>query len=234
MSVANFICIRFLFAWLLVFLTLSFVTASAQQKTDSIHVATTRASKAPDTSAVFKSAESIFYLDSIRQTKLSVKPQKKLLDSKKAYQYSLFIPGGGQVYNKRYWKVPLIYAGFAGLIYSVIWNGAEYTKYQVLYKGLTEPNYFPKPKPSERLVSADQVLSNMGYHKRNRTLTIIGFVALYLVQVVDAYVDAQLSGFDVSDNLSLQITPCILPNSPEIGILAPNYLGVKMALTFKR
>ena len=132
----------------------------------------------------------------------------KYRSPKKAALMSTIVPGLGQVYNKKYWKVPIIYASVAGLAYSFTFNQSKYITYLNAYKyrldggslsGDNFPNY-----PSETLNSLQE------YYKRYRDLTVIGASLLYLMNIVDAAVDAHMSTFDVGDDLSFNIQPTLI------------------------
>lgn len=123
---------------------------------------------------------------------------------------SACLPGLGQVYNKKYWKVPVIYAGFGGLLYGFTWNQNNYNEYHsaLVYRYDDDPNTIDS---LSRYTDGDLVtLKN--YYQRYRDLCVIGMAALYTLQVLDATVDAHLKTFDVSDDLSLQISPSLYPS----------------------
>lgn len=128
---------------------------------------------------------------------------------RKAALMSTALPGLGQVYNKKYWKVPLIYACVGGLTYSFQFNQRRYVKYRDAYKyridgdESTVDNYVG-------IYSDDNLSSLYSYYHRYRDLTVIGFAAVYLLNIVDAAVDAHLYNFDVSDNLSMEMRPAMM------------------------
>ena len=137
-------------------------------------------------------------------TSLRRRNQKKVfkLDPKVAYIRSLIIPGWGQVYNHRIWKVPIIYAGFGGLGYLVYANHINYTSLQADQRCALDPEcdlYSEADEPSIRQAR--------DYFRRNRDLSIAGVVLWFTLQVVDAYVDAHLRNFDISDDLSMSVDP---------------------------
>ncbi|MFL5763125.1 MAG: DUF5683 domain-containing protein [Bacteroidia bacterium] len=136
-------------------------------------------------------------------------PQKKYHSPKKAALFSAVLPGAGQVYNKKWWKVPIIYAGGAGLAYSFQFNQSKYIKYRTAYKyridndASTVDNYVG-------VYSDDNLNTLQKYYHRYRDLTVIGFAALYTLNIIDASVDAHLFTFDVSDDLSVNIHPTLI------------------------
>jgi hypothetical protein len=119
----------------------------------------------------------------------------------KAALMSAVIPGAGQIYNKKYWKVPIIYAGGATLIYFISVNNTEFKKYSdaIIYRNdndsMTVDDY-------PRYTNED-LLVRKNYYRRNRDLCYIFVGVLYTLNIIDAYVDSQLMDFDVGDDLSL-------------------------------
>jgi len=119
----------------------------------------------------------------------------------KAALMSAILPGSGQVYNKKYWKVPVIYGGAAVLVYFISVNNTEYKKFQeaIIVRNdgdsLTEDEY---PRYTDENLKAYK-----DYYRRNRDLCYIFAGLLYTLNILDAYVDSQLLNFDVSDDLSL-------------------------------
>ncbi|TNE82353.1 MAG: hypothetical protein EP332_00310 [Bacteroidetes bacterium] len=125
---------------------------------------------------------------------------------RKATMWSALIPGAGQIYNRSYWKVPILYAGFGALGYAFNFNQTEYKLYAGYYQLAVDGD----PNTNPPINATDQQLRDQrNYYKKNRDLTVIGMVALYALQILDANVDAHLSSFNVNDNLSLglQYTP---------------------------
>ncbi len=137
---------------------------------------------------------------------------------KRAVLYATFIPGLGQMYNRKYWKVPFVYAGYAALIYAISWNGLYYAQYKKAYISIadTNPNtndylqYIPVGYDENTFDMAwlSQVIQQkyLGY-RYNRDLAIIGIVAFYGITILDAFVDAQLYDFDISQDLSMRLEP---------------------------
>ena len=126
---------------------------------------------------------------------------------RKAAMYSAVFPGMGQIYNKKYWKVPIVYAGMGALIYSVIWNGRQYTYYFDKYKFMTEST---PPHDEWEGQSLREVELYKDSHLRYRNLFIIFSVGFYALQIVDANVDAHLIDFDISPDLSFTVDPAML------------------------
>jgi len=127
---------------------------------------------------------------------------------KKAALFSL-IPGGGQIYTKKYWKVPIIYSALATSIYFINENQNKYTTYKNAY--LQRIN--GEVDDYSELYNNSQLITIMDYYERNRDVSYIITAAIYLLNIVDASVDAHLLDFDVSDELTLSYAPSFI-NTP--------------------
>ncbi|MCM1291388.1 MAG: DUF5683 domain-containing protein [Prevotella sp.] len=139
----------------------------------------------------------------------------------RAVWLSALFPGLGQIYNRRYWKLPIIVGGFMGLGYATTWNNNQYQDYTQGYRDLLDDdpnsksymNFFP-PTTSESDLDKtwlQRVLkSRRDYYRRNRDLCIILCVGLYLLCMLDAYVDASMAHFDISPNLSMDVAPSLI------------------------
>jgi len=146
---------------------------------------------------------------------------------KKASIYAALFPGLGQIYNRKYWKLPIVYGGYAGLIYVLGWNNSNYKDFFQGYRIISQYSNTATMKPEERKfldnliknpsISLDnpstfkyistQLKSGKDYYRRNRDLTIIGIAALHVLSIIDASVDANLFDFDISDDLSMRLEP---------------------------
>jgi hypothetical protein len=123
----------------------------------------------------------------------------------KATLYSLALPGLGQAYNKKYWKIPIIYAGFAGLGYLIVTNKNQYTKYKNALE--YDPND-PNAVSNEYVkLSESQLKSGRDLYRKNLDLSIILTALWWALNIVDATVDAHLFKFDVTEDLSLRVEP---------------------------
>jgi len=136
----------------------------------------------------------------------------------RATVYSAVLPGAGQIYNKKYWKLPILYAGLGTCTYFIIDNTREYRKWRDSYIAAFDgnPNTVPQYDPSEYRLEYAQDL-----YRRWTELSYIAFIAVYLIQVVDANVDAHLFYFDVSRDLGMHIHPTLLNTGrvmPGIGL----------------
>ncbi len=139
---------------------------------------------------------------------------KSVHSPKRAMLYSAVCPGLGQIYNKKYWKLPIIYVGLGTAAYFFVTNTQYYNNYNNALK--TRDNYLKGiggPDQYYNIYTSGTLSDIVAYYRRNVDLTVIIAAGIYLLQIVDANVDAQLHGFNVSDDLSLKFTPNIVPNS---------------------
>ena len=154
-------------------------------------------------------------------------------DPKRAVWMSALFPGLGQVYNRRYWKLPIVVGGYLGLAYATNWNSTMLRDYTRAYADIMDNDpstksymdFFPPTVKEENIDKTwlTNLLKNRkDYFRRNRDLCIISMVGLYLVAMVDAYVDASLAHFDISPDLSLDWSPTFIPDVrglyPSVGL----------------
>lgn len=127
--------------------------------------------------------------------------------SNRAALYSALLPGAGQAYNKKYWKIPIIYAGFGTLYYFIHSNNSDYKEFNnaLIARNDNDSNTVD-PYPN---LTDDDLRVRKDYYRRNRDFCYILTGILYTLNIIDAYVDSQLLDFDVSDNLSMHTTPAI-------------------------
>lgn len=161
------------------------------------------------------------------QIKMEFKP-----DPKKAVLMAL-VPGLGQIYNRKFWKLPIVYGGLMGCMYAVTWNNRNYQDYSTAYKDIMmdaeEPNrpveefhtswqdflgvgYDPKEWVTNTNFQT-QLKNRKDYYRRYRDLSIIITVGVYALSIIDAYVDAQLFDFDISPDLSMHWEPSVTPQT---------------------
>lgn len=141
-------------------------------------------------------------------------------DPTRAVWMSALFPGLGQVYNRRYWKLPIVIGAYLGLGYATSWNNGMLSDYTKAYRDIMDSdpstnsymNFFP-PTTSESSLDKTWLTkllqSRKNFYRRNRDLCIICMVGMYLVAMVDAYVDASLSHFDISPDLSMDVAPAV-------------------------
>ncbi|KAA5286930.1 DUF5683 domain-containing protein, partial [Bacteroides eggerthii] len=136
----------------------------------------------------------------------------------KATWLALVIPGGGQIYNRKYWKLPIFYGGFAGCAYALTWNSKMYKDYSTAYKdamnGNMQSSSITDLLPPGYTISETQLKELLRKRKdtyrRYRDLSIFAFIGVYLLSVIDAYVDAELSNFDITPDLSMKVEPAVI------------------------
>lgn len=157
---------------------------------------------------------------------------------KKATRLSAIFPGLGQIYNRKYWKLPIIYGGFTGLIVAERWNNARYEDYKQAYSDIIDDDpesdsYLDLLAPGTDPESIDlgyleDVIENKRINfRRDRDFMRIMMGLAYVLQIIDANVDAHLMDFDISDDLTLHLEPTFSQNSN----LSKSF-GVKMHITF--
>lgn len=157
----------------------------------------------------------------------------------RAVWLSALFPGLGQIYNRRYWKLPIIVGGYVGLAYATSWNNSMLKDYTKAYSDAmdNDPNtksymdFYPSTTREEDIDMSwlQRVLkSKKDFYRRNRDLCIISMVGLYLLCMVDAYVDASLAHFDITPDLSMQVKPAVI--EPQIGRLPS--VGLQCAVSF--
>ena len=218
---------------LLVVWQLSLVTAVAQQQ-DSIAAKHDNIAAQQDSIATQQQNATLTVMDSIAaddarilipEDSVSVMQQDCEIKAKRdwskwspnpqrALWLALVIPGGGQIYNRTYWKLPIIYGGFMGCIYAMSWNNSQYVDYSKAYHDLTD-NDPATQSYNEFLHLGTQIRDQDKKHyedifkkrkdkfRRWRDLSFFVLLGVYALSVIDAYVDAELSNFDISKDLSL-------------------------------
>lgn len=163
--------------------------------------------------------------------------------AKKALWLALVVPGAGQIYNRKYWKLPLVYGGFVGCLYALRWNNQMFHDYSQAYIDITDNN--PQTKSYEsflhlgREVTADNLSRYQNIFRQRkdkyrkwRDMSIFSLIAVYALSVIDAYVDASLSEFDISKDLSLQLSPTMINKQNDNNPFKTNALGLQCRLTF--
>jgi hypothetical protein len=164
-------------------------------------------------------------------------------DPQRALWLALVIPGGGQIYNRKYWKLPIIYGGFMGCIYAMSWNNSQYVDYSKAYHDLTD-NDPATQSYNEFLHLGTQIRDQDKKHyedifkkrkdkfRRWRDLSFFVMLGVYALSVIDAYVDAELSVFDISKDLSLKVEPTIINNHSSAKAWDSSSVGLQCSLNF--
>ena len=154
------------------------------------------------------------------KTQVVAKKTTEVHSPKKASLYSAILPGLGQAYNKKYWKIPIIYAGFGTLGYFIGWNNNFYKTYKQAYVDLTDGDestnsyldleaskYYDLNNPTDYNNFKTGLSKQQEYYRRNRDLLIISTVGFYGLNIIDASVDAHFFNFDISEDLSFNWQP---------------------------
>lgn len=148
------------------------------------------------------------------------KKDRFIPDPKKALWLAIVFPGGGQIYNRKYWKLPLVYGGFLGCIYAMTWNNTMYRDYSQAYIDIMDSDENTKSYenfiPVRYDVKANQAhlqdvfKRKKNYYRRFRDLSMFCMIGVYALSIIDAYVDAELSSFDISRDLTMKVSPTVI------------------------
>ena len=163
----------------------------------------------------------------------------------RALWLALVIPGGGQIYNRKYWKLPIIYGGMMGCIYALTWNNMMYRDYSQAYLDImdsdpTTQSYNKFLHLGATITAANEeryktlFKSRKDKYRRWRDMSMFCLIGVYALSVIDAYVDAELSEFDISKDLSLKVAPTVIPGGSTFnsGSLENTAVGVNLGLRF--
>jgi len=164
-------------------------------------------------------------------------------DPKRALWLALVLPGAGQIYNRKFWKLPIIYGGFIGCIYALSWNNMMYKDYSQAYMDIMDDD--PGTASYNKFLHLGKVItkdneekykeifkSRKDKYRRWRDLSFFVMLGVYALSVVDAYVDAELSVFDISKDLSLKVEPAVIPNHSGGNYLDSQSVGLSCKLNF--
>ncbi len=153
---------------------------------------------------------------------------------------ALVIPGGGQIYNRKYWKLPIVYGGFVGCMYAYNWNGQMYKDYRQAYLDImdSDPNtnsYEDFFRPGYNFEANKEYLKNVfkkrkDRYRRWRDMSIFAFIGVYALSVIDAYVDAQLASFDINDDVNINLEPQVIQSGSRIN--GSEFYGLNCQINF--
>lgn len=180
----------------------------------------------------------------------SLKPVKKKRDwstwhpeAKRAMWLALVLPGAGQIYNRKYWKLPIIYGGFVGCAYAITWNNQMYHDYSQAYLDIMDDD--PNTQSYNQFLHLGATIdaSNIDRYKeifrkrkdkfrRWRDMGVFVMIGVYAFSVIDAYVDASLSEFDISDDLTLRVEPTVMNDKRTNNPFKSASLGLQCSLKF--
>ena len=164
-------------------------------------------------------------------------------DPNRALWLALVIPGGGQIYNRKYWKLPIIYGGMMGCIYALTWNNMMYRDYSQAYLDIMDSD--PTTQSYNKFLHLGATItqaneerykklfkSRKDKYRRWRDMSMFCLIGVYALSVIDAYVDAELSEFDISKDLSLKVAPTVIPGGSTFssGSLENSAVGVNLGL----
>lgn len=164
-------------------------------------------------------------------------------DPKRAMWLAVVLPGAGQIYNRKYWKLPIVYGGFLGCAYAWRWNNQMYRDYSQAYMDIMDDD--PSTQSYNEFLHLGATIneSNLAryqnlfkkrkdYYRRYRDLSIFCLIGVYALSIIDAYVDASLSQFDISKDLSLRIEPSVINNHTSANPVRSSALGLQCSLNF--
>lgn len=203
-----------------------------------------------ETRLTLQQAVPVDTIATVIQDTISIKKKKDWStwrpEAKRALWLSLVLPGAGQIYNRKYWKLPIIYGGFVGCAYALRWNNMMYKDYSQAYMDLMDDD--PNTQSYNKFLYLGNQIdsSNKEYYQKLfknrkdryrkwRDMSVFAMVGVYLISVVDAYVDASLSEFDISKDLSMKVSPAVIKEKKEWASYNPinsSAIGLQCSLTF--
>ena len=167
-------------------------------------------------------------------------PKKRFIpDSNRSLWLAMVFPGAGQIYNRKYWKLPIVYGGFVGCAYALNWNNKMYKDYSQAYLDIMDDD--PNTKSYEDFLPLNSSITGQeerfkeifkkrkDAYRRQRDLSIFCFIGVYILSIIDAYVDAELSDFDITKDLGLKVEPTIFNDGKSKNI---NSVGLQCSLKF--
>ncbi|MDR1372235.1 MAG: DUF5683 domain-containing protein [Dysgonamonadaceae bacterium] len=167
-------------------------------------------------------------------------------DANKSMLFSAVFPGLGQIYNRKYWKLPLVYGSFLGCTYAILWNQTQFTGYRQAYRDFIDDdintvswkNYISPAlgysdntsewKDSDVSWFQNTLKRKRDYYNHYRDMSILVSIGIYAVWIVDAYVDAQLFDFDIGPDLSMKIEPAIFEKTN----ISSRMFGLQLSMIF--
>ncbi len=220
-----------------------------QPVADSVH-----ALAAVDTVAVLTHEDSLALDKTLKKTRKEKQKRDWTTwkpDPKRAMWLAIVLPGAGQIYNRKYWKLPIVYGGFLGCIYAMRWNNQMYQDYAKAYQDISDND--PNTQSYNQFLHLGVTIteanksrytqifkSRKDTYRRYRDLSFFCMLGVYALSIIDAYVDASLSEFDISDDLSLRLSPAVIDgkirnattNAATYDNVSTSAVGVAGSLTF--
>jgi hypothetical protein len=170
--------------------------------------------------------------------KLSQPKKRFIPNSNRSVWLAMAFPGAGQIYNRKYWKLPIVYGGFVGCAYALNWNNKMYKDYSQAYLDIMDDDLNTKSYqdflPLNSSIAGQEerfkeiFRKRKDVYRRQRDLSIFAFIGVYLLSIIDAYVDAELSDFDISNDIGLHVEPALFDN----GHNKYNSVGLQCSLKF--
>lgn len=175
----------------------------------------------------------------------ALKDQQFIPNPNKALWLAIVLPGGGQIYNRKYWKLPIIYGGLLGCVYALNWNNMMYRDYSQAYIDIMDSdpetksyeNFIPRGYDINRNLTRiqDMFRRKKNYYRRYRDLSLFAMLGVYALSIVDAYVDAELSSFDIGRDLSMKVSPSVIREGKDMAHRQPyptQSYGVRCSVSF--
>lgn len=177
-----------------------------------------------------------------KENKELFKEKKQFIpDPTKATWLAVIFPGGGQIYNRKYWKLPIVYGGFVGCAYALTWNGQMYEDYSQAYLDIMDDNpgtdsfmdLLPPGYPVDANIDYLKrvIKRKKDYYRRYRDMSMFIFIGVYALSVIDAYVDAELASFDIGKDLSMKLEPTVIQNN-QYNLKQGNSYGLQCSFKF--
>lgn len=164
-------------------------------------------------------------------------------DPQRAMWLAMVLPGAGQIYNRKYWKLPIFYGGMMGCLYAMNWNNMMYKDYSQAYLDIMDDD--PATQSYNTFLHLGRQIdasneerykklfkSRKDKYRRWRDMSFFCLIGVYALSVIDAYVDAELSQFDISKDLSLRVEPAIINGWKQGNSLDTSALGLQCSLIF--
>lgn len=195
-----------------------------------------------DTAGINHRTDSLLSL-SVQQMAARLNVQKFLPEPTRALWLALVFPGAGQIYNHKYWKIPIFYGGFLGCTYALTWNNQMLRDYSQAYLDIMDddPNtqsYMGMLPMGYDITGREERFKEIFKHKKNyyrkyRDMSIFAFAGVYMLSVIDAFVDAELSTFDISEDLTLHFEPTSMKDAGKISSrFGMNGVGLQCRINF--
>lgn len=226
----------------------SFAQAVTTEKTDSVLTLDAEAEESHINVESLATADSSLYIYNKVDTVATKKRAKRdwatwVPNPKRAMWLAVVLPGAGQIYNRKYWKLPIVYGGFMGCIYAWRWNNQMYSDYSQAYMDIMDDD--PTTQSYNQFLHLGAEITDANktryqnlfkrrkdYYRKYRDLSIFCLIGVYALSIIDAYVDASLSQFDISKDLSLKIEPSVINSKSSSNPLKSSALGLQCSLNF--